>query len=117
MLQELWGRYYGIASTDPQKAEAFSAAVWETVFETDAARDVTVGTGFRCTQLATGMASLANSWLATLDGTGHKADLRALTSGGYQDFLVEVPEPATAGLVLVGSLVQLSLRRKRMRTI
>ena len=111
-LQELWGRYYLTASADPQKAEAFSAAVWETIYESDAARDVTVGTGFSCSELATGMDVLANTWLASLDGSGPMADLRALVSTTSQDYVVEIPEPVTAALVLIGSLGMI-IRRKR----
>ena len=113
LLQELWGRYFhSQAELDPQKAEAFSAAVWEIVFESDSTLDVTVGTGFSCTGLATGMDTLANSWLASLDGTGPKADLRALTHETYQDYLVEVPEPASLLLITLGGLTILRPRRR-----
>ncbi|MGA2266094.1 MAG: PEP-CTERM sorting domain-containing protein [Phycisphaerae bacterium] len=109
-LSELWGRYFSQAASDPQKAEAFSAAVWEIVFETDAARDVTSGAGFYCTGLAPGMDTLANSWLASLNGTGPMADLRALTSCDYQDFVTVIPEPATLSLLGLGALAMLRRR-------
>lgn len=113
LLEELWGRYFHTqAELDAKKAEAFSAAVWEIVFESDPTFDVTVGTGFRCSGLASGMAALANGWLASLDGTGPMADLRALTNETYQDYLVEVPEPATACLLALGGLAVLRRRRK-----
>ena len=111
LLAELWGRYFSTAVTSGQKAEAFSAAVWEIVNESDALLSVSVGTGFYCTGLATGMDTLANGWLASLDGTGPMADLRAWTSPSYQDFVVQIPEPASAALITLGGLAALVRRR------
>ncbi len=115
-LRELWGRYYGLASTDGKLAEAFSAAVWEIVYEdlpaSPAEWDVTVkpsGSGFKCFLADT---TTANSWLHSLDGMGPKADLRALRNACHQDFLVEVPEPTTMAL-LAGGGVMMLLRRRR----
>lgn len=113
LLAELWGRYFhSEAESVGGKAEAFSAAVWEIVFESDLLLDVTVGSGFSCTDLGTGMAVLANEWLASLDGTGPVASLRALTSETYQDYLVEVPEPATLCVLAMGGLAVLGRRQR-----
>ena len=111
-LRELWGNYFLIAAADPQKAEAFSACVWEIVFETDTVLTVSSGTGFSCSDLATGMPDLANGWLASLNGSGPLANLRAITSETYQDYLVEVPEPATLSLLALGGLAMLRRRKK-----
>jgi hypothetical protein len=129
-LRELWGRFFdpnwiGSGSfTCKQKsdAEAFAAAVWEIVYEklpaSPAGWDVTVdGTlgrlGFMCSDADT---HTANAWLHSLDGSGPKADLRAVVFDGKQDYLVavpvtEVPEPATIALLGLGALSL--VRRKK----
>jgi hypothetical protein len=119
-LSELWGRYYDAAWTtghyttaQKEAAGAFAAAVWEIVYEnvpsTPAGWDVSVdstqgGKGFKATGLNS---QLANNWLHSLDGTGPKADLRALSYCGSQDFIVSVgtlnvPEPTTLALAAMG---------------
>jgi hypothetical protein len=110
-LRELWGRHYATATTSQALAEAFSAAAWEIMYEDAGTWDVTSGTGFYCTGADTDQ---ANAWLATLtlDGTGPMANLRALVSSDVQDYVVEVPEPATLGFLAVGGVIAL-LRRKR----
>ena len=57
-------------------------------------------------------ASIANMMLYSLDGTGPLADLRVFSNHGAQDYLVEVPEPATMALLGFGSFLGL-LRRKK----
>jgi hypothetical protein len=125
-IQELWGRYYdsswssGGTFTDTQNhfAAAFSAAIWEILYEdlpmTSFGWDVTVdGTagdkGFRTDY---DYASLANVMLYSLDGTGPLADLRVFSYEGAQDYLVLVPEPATMALLGFGSMLALLRRRK-----
>ncbi|TFG47731.1 MAG: PEP-CTERM sorting domain-containing protein [Candidatus Brocadiia bacterium] len=117
-LKELWARYY-----DPQwankgylnwdynrKAEAFAGAVWEIVYQQlpksplgwDVTSDGTVGVlGFKCEYADT---KLANEWLRSLTGDGPKANLMAFARYGNQDFLVEVPEPATIVLLGLGTI-------------
>jgi hypothetical protein len=126
-LSELWGRFFDpswvgagpFAFQQNREAEAFAAAVWEIIYEDFPASpanwnvifDGTFGPrGFRCSDADT---YTANQWLHALDGTGLKADLRALVHGCKQDFIVEVhtPEPATICLLGLGALSL--LRRKR----
>ncbi len=126
-LQELWGRYFdpswvGSGSFTYQqntKAEAFATAVWEIVHEDlpvsplgwDVTVDGTVGIrGFSAAYLDTDM---ANNMLHSLDGTGPTADLRVFSYNGQQDYIVEVPEPATIALLGLGGAFSLMRRKKR----
>ena len=123
-LRELWGRFFDplwVGSgpfTNQQKsdAEAFTAAIWEIVYEDlpespsmwDVTADGTTGElGFRCENADT---TTANDWLHDLDGTGPKANLRVFSYNGKQDYIVEVPELATIALLGLGGLVLLRRR-------
>ena len=124
-LRELWGRYYdsswashSYTDSDRIFAAAFSAAVKEIVHEAlpgsvygwDVTVDGTDGDeGFR---IDYEYASIANLMLYSLDGTGPMADLRVFSYDGAQDYLVEVPEPATMVLLGLGGALGL-LRRKK----
>jgi hypothetical protein len=127
-VRELWARFYnsdwasGGEYTYQQnsKAAAFAAAIWEIVHEdlptSSLGWDVTVdGTpgdrGFRVEGVDM---CLANSWLHALTGNGPKADLRVFSYNGAQDYIVEVPEPATIALLGFGGIF--SLLRKRRNT-
>jgi hypothetical protein len=128
-IQELWGRFYdpawssGATFTEKQNHEAasFSTAIWEIVYEDlpvsplgwDVMLDGTLGNGgFR----TDGDYSLANEWLYMLDGTGPMTELRVFSNGGYQDYIVAVPEPATIVLIGLGGAFSI-MRRKRRSTI
>ena len=109
-ISELWGRHFDPAWTtgaNTQMAEAFSACIWEIVYEIDPIWDVTSGAGFRATGIE--QYAIANSWLAGLDGTGPRAYVYATSTPDGQDYVV--PEPATIGLLGLGALSV--VRRKK----
>jgi len=125
-VREIWGRFFDESwfASGPftvqqnSEAEAFAAAIWEIIYEDmpasssvwDVRFDGTCGPlGFRATGLDSGT---ANSMLHSLDGTGPKADLRAFVYCGKQDYITEVPEPATILLLGLSSLTLLRGRRK-----
>ncbi|MBN2181895.1 MAG: PEP-CTERM sorting domain-containing protein [Sedimentisphaerales bacterium] len=121
-LRELWGRYYDSSwtsgsYTETQKifAAAFSAAVKEIIHEdlpeSTYEWDVTNGTFY----IDYDYSSIANLMLYSLDGTGPSANLRVFSYDGAQDYIVEVPEPATMVLLGCGGVLGL-LRRRRMAT-
>lgn len=95
LLQELWGRHYSTSLADQPAAE-FQLAVWEIVFETSGTYDISSGS-LKSNSYNTGTNALLNS----LDGTGPKARLVALTHPDYQDMLAEIPAP---GALLLGSI-------------
>lgn len=110
-IRELWGRFFDpawAAGSDTGKAEAFGAAIWEIVYETEATWDVSSGAGFLATDLD---ATQANAWLDALDGNGPKAsNLVALSRIDGQDYVVQIPEPATLLILGLGSML---CRRKK----
>jgi hypothetical protein len=115
-LEELWGRYYDSSwetGANPHQAANFAVAVWEIINEGVPASpgnwDVTSGNF-----TAAGDFSLANEWLSTLNGTGPKANLRVLSNGCYQDYLVAVPEPTTLALLGLGALTAFIKRKNRV---
>ncbi len=125
-IRELWGRFYdsswssGGTFTDTQNhySAAFSAAIWEILYEdlptTPYGWDVTVdGTlGDKGFSSNYDYAVLANVMLYSLDGTGPLADLRVFSYDGAQDYIVAVPEPATMALLGFGGVLAF-LRRKK----
>jgi hypothetical protein len=122
-IRELWGRHFDPTWTasggNKQLAEAFGAAIWEIIYETDSAWDVTSGTGFHATNI--NQAATANIWLSELNGdiAYFASNLVATSVPTGQDYLVQlsqtpppiVPEPVTICLLGLGALSL--IRRKR----
>jgi hypothetical protein len=125
-LRELWGRHFNpdwvgdgpFSSQQDNDAAAFATAVWEIIYEDlpqspagwDVALDGTPSSGgFYAKNVD---ATTANNWLHSLTGCGPKADLRAFAYDGAQDYLAQVPEPATIALFGIGGVLSL-LRRRR----
>jgi hypothetical protein len=127
-LSELWGRYYDpswsgdgpFTPGENTSAGAFAAAVWEivyedlptTTFDWDVTSDGTPGIpGFAIDSVDS---SVANAWLASLNGNGPMAELAVFTNEGNQNYLVAVPEPTTMLLLGVGGVLGAMRRKKRM---
>jgi hypothetical protein len=125
-LRELWGRHFDpdwvgdgpFSSQQDSDAAAFATAVWEIIYEdlpqSPLEWDVTIDStpcsgGFYAKNVD---ATTANSWLHSLTGCGPKADLRAFVYDGAQDYLVQVPEPATIALFGIGGVLSLLRKRK-----
>jgi hypothetical protein len=117
-VRELWGRNFDPAWTagvNTQMAEAFNACLWEIIYETTSETttwDVTSGTGFYATDIEEW--ATANSWLDQLDGnaTYYVDNLLAISTPDGQDFLVQVPEPTTLTLLVMGSLLYGRIKKK-----
>ncbi len=134
LLRELWGRFFDSSWTDGSYGDAdrdnaagFGLAVHEIIYETimdsmslvlDATADV-----FCAKPKSNGddneYALIANVYLSALTGDTTKfANLLVLTNGddqfyeGYQDYLVEIPEPGTALMSGLGVLGILGLLRR-----
>jgi hypothetical protein len=113
-IRELWGRDFDPAwatGANKQTAEAFSFAIWEIIYETDPTWDVTSGAGFSTTDLTEG--AIANTWLSQLNGDPayFANNLIVISSDTGQDYVVQIPEPATLSLLTVGAAALLRRRK------
>jgi hypothetical protein len=113
-IRELWGRNFDsswITGQNRQMAEAFSVAIQEIVYETDPVWNVSSGAGFYV-GADVEQAAIANTWLSEL--TGNSAyfanNLVAISTGDGQDYVVQIPEPATMCLVGLGAF---ALRKRK----
>lgn len=113
-IRELFGRYYNPSfntSIDSTHAAAMELSIWEITHETEGVWGMSTGTA-RFQNDDGAAITLADQWLASLDGTGPKAtDLYALTANGVQDMIV--PTPGTA--ILAGTGILTLSRRRRQK--
>jgi hypothetical protein len=115
-IRELWGRDFDpswITGQNRQMAEAFSVAIMEIIYETDPRPwDVTSGAGFHV-GADVEQAATANTWLSQLDGSSayFANNLVAISTDLGQDYIVQIPEPATLSLLAVGAAALLRRRR------
>lgn len=128
LLRELFGRYYDSLGPSNVSNAAFQLAVWEITHDGYSALNPgqyysgnVIGTGdFRMTTTngdAGAAASLANTWLATLNGQGPKnGSLVVLTSPTAQDQITVAPAPPAIGLAVVGVVSLFGWRRARRKS-
>lgn len=100
------GAQYGM---DADYAVAFQLAIWEIIHDLDNL-DISSG-NFQASGLTAGASAALSSLLGAV-GTNGSAQLIALTSGQYQDLIIEVPAPGA--LALLG-LAGLTGRRRARR--
>lgn len=113
-ISELWGRNFDstwATGGNTQTAQAFSFAIWEIIYETDPTWNVISGAGFSTPDSTA--AELANTWLGQLTGNSayFAAGLVAISSETGQDYVVQIPEPATLSLLAIGAAALLRRRK------
>lgn len=128
LLRELYGRYYDTLGSSNVNNAAFQLAIWEITHDGFSMANPgqyytgnVIGTGdFRMTTTSgnAGAAStLANSWLASLNGQGPMNNsLVVLTSATAQDQITVVPAPPAIGLAVMGVVALFGLKRARRKS-
>jgi hypothetical protein len=92
-LKKLWANYY-LTNFTNQQAAAFQLAVWEIVYDDSLNLK---GGFFTVNSAGSGTIDLAQGWLDNLSNLSNEANISAVTSNTYQDFVAPspVPEPAS----------------------
>jgi hypothetical protein len=111
-IRELWGRNFDptwATGADREYAEAFSVCLWEIIYETDPTWDVTTGAGFRAGSIQ--QATTANLWLSQLTYNSDYFASGLVATDDGQDYIVQIPEPATLSLLAFGTATLLRRRR------
>jgi hypothetical protein len=113
-IRELWGRDFDaswVTGQNRQMAEAFNVAIFEILYETDLSWDVTGGAGFHV-GADVEQTALANTWLNQLNGnSSYFADnLYSISTPSGQDFVVQLPEPASLFLLAAGAIATFKRR-------
>lgn len=109
LLSEFFGRYYNPQFTTNDDAAAFQVAVWEITHD----NGLNLSSGvFRINDQGS-LNLTAQSWLDSLDGSGPRLSLLAMTSLTAQDQLFVIPNASTAALLFMGGVFGCSSRRRR----
>jgi hypothetical protein len=112
LLRELFGRHYTPAfgsSLSGTVAAAMQLSIWEIVFENSGTLDLSTGNALLTNNDASAVV-LAQSYLASLDGTGPlNNDLVVMSASGVQDHIIPTP----GSLVLAGLGLFAAKRRRR----
>lgn len=125
LIRELFARHHPAFGTPLMnlQAGALQIAIWEIVRETSLSGsavglDLNTASGnvqFQ-SESVSGMIAAAQGYLATLTNlpeAPRTQTLRAMTIVGTQDLLVQVPEPARAGLAMAAALAGWVVGRRR----